>query len=52
MRGHSGCPIHGTRSTVLPVLNGSILHSSDPVRVPGVVPKFQLTQNPRSPEVV
>ncbi len=52
MSGHSGCAIPGIRSTILPVLYGSILHSRDPVRVPAVVPKFQFTQNQRSPGVV
>lgn len=52
MRGHSGCQIPGTRSTTLPVLYGIILHSSAPVYVPATVPRFQLTQKPRSAGVV
>lgn len=44
----SGDPIHGIRSITGVAEYGRSLHSTVPLYVPGVVPKFQSTQNPWS----
>lgn len=52
VRGHSGCPIPGIRSTTLVDTYGASLHSTVPEKVVASgVPKSQFTPNPRSPPV-